>query len=120
MIFELYRKLYEIALKEFDDIVVKGEILKLPSGVPLKLRLYLLDGSFVDVWISKKKYSYHWQRDDLVFRHNNAPHERWSHVKTFPKHFHNSREDNVKESYISDNPGESYQGVLVVYKKRNP
>ncbi len=56
MIFEIYKRLCEIALKEFDDIVVKEEILKLPSGAPLKLRLHLLDDSFVDVWISKNKY----------------------------------------------------------------
>ena len=33
MIFETYRRLYEIALIEFSDIVVKGEILRLPSGL---------------------------------------------------------------------------------------
>ncbi len=93
MTFEIYKRLYEIALKEFVDIVGKGEILRLPSGAPLKLRLYLLDDSFVDVWISKEKYSYHWQKGDLFFRHDNAPHERWKHVKTFPKHFHNGSEE---------------------------
>ena len=70
MIFETYRRLYEIALKEFSDIVVKGEILRLPSGAPLKLRLYLLDDSFVDVWVSKEIYSYHWQKGDVIFRHD--------------------------------------------------
>ena len=82
MIFEIYKRLYEIALKEFGDIVVKGEILRLPSGAPLKLRLYILGDSFVDVWVSKEKYSYHWQKGNLVFRHDNAPHERWKYVKT--------------------------------------
>ena len=104
MILDIYRRLYKIALEEFDDIVVKGEIVKLPSGAPLKLRLYLLDNSFVDVWISKSKYSYHWQRSNLIFRHDNALHEKWKFIKTFPKHFHNGSEENVKESYINDNP----------------
>ena len=49
MIFDVYRRLYKIALEEFGDIVVKGEIIRLPSGAPLKLRLYLLDNSFVDI-----------------------------------------------------------------------
>ncbi len=49
MTFKIYRRLYEIALKEFSDIVVKGEILRLPSGAPLKLRLYLLNDSFIDI-----------------------------------------------------------------------
>ena len=60
MISEIYRRLCRIALNEFGDIVVRGEIVRLPSGAPLKLRLYILDDSFVDVWISKDKYSYHW------------------------------------------------------------
>ena len=33
-----------------------------------------------------------------------TPHEKWKFVKTFPKHFHNGSEENVVESYISDNP----------------
>ncbi len=49
MIFNIYRRLYKIALEEFDDIVIKGEIIRSPSNAPLKLRLYLLDNSFVDV-----------------------------------------------------------------------
>ena len=118
MIFEIYKRLYEIALKEFGDIVVKGEILRLPSGAPLKLRLYILDDSFVDVWVSKEKYSYHWQKGDLVFRHDNAPHERWKYVKTFTKHFHNGSEENVVESNISDKPEEAIREFLTFVRER--
>ena len=118
MIFKIYKRLYEIALKEFSDIVVKGEILRLPSGAPLKLRLYILDDSFVDVWISKGKYSYHWQKEDLIFRHDNAPHERWKHVKTFPKHFHNGSEENVVESKISDKPEKAIREFLIFVRNK--
>ncbi len=115
MISETYRELSEIAIREFGDIVVKSEILKLPSGVSLKLRLYLVDNTFVDVWISPTgKYSYHWEQSgvrDVVFRHNNAPHERWRHVKTFPKHFHNGSEENAVESNISETKDESEEEV---------
>ncbi|RLI75939.1 hypothetical protein DRP05_13820 [Archaeoglobales archaeon] len=118
MIFEIYKRLCEIALKEFGDIVVKGEIIRLPSGVPLKLRLYLLNDSFIDVWVSKEKYSYHWQKGDLVFRHDNAPHERWKYVKTFPKHFHDGSEENVVESDISDEPEEAVREFLSFVRRK--
>ena len=32
MTFDVYRKLLKIALEEFNDIVVEGEIVRLPSG----------------------------------------------------------------------------------------
>lgn len=118
MIFEIYKRLCEIALKEFGDIVVKGEITRLPSGVPLKLRLYLLNDSFIDVWVSKEKYSYHWQKGDLVFRHDNAPHERWKYVKTFPKHFHDGSEENVVGSDISDEPEEAVREFLTFVRRK--
>ncbi len=118
MIFETYKKLYEIALKEFGDIVVGGEILKLPSGAPLKLRIYLFDNSFIDIWISGSKYSYHWQKDNFIFRHDNAPHEKWKHVKTFPKHFHNGSDENVVESNISNDPEKAIREFLIFVRKK--
>jgi len=51
---ELYRKLYRIALEEFGDIVVEAKIISLPSEIPVKLGLNLLNDSFADVWIPKR------------------------------------------------------------------
>ena len=122
MISEAYKKLAEIAAREFRDIVVEIEVLKLPSRAPLKLRLHLVDNTFVDVWISPTgKYSYHWEQSvvrDVVFRHNNAPHERWRYVKTFPKHFHNGSEEKVVESYISEDYGEAVREFLSFIRKK--
>lgn len=90
-----YRVLITIALNEFSDVVVKAQIISLPTGDPLKLRLDITDGSLVDVFISMSgRYSYHWERrlidrDDL-YRHDNAPHHRWRDVTTFPKDSSNS------------------------------
>ncbi|MGC9444913.1 MAG: toxin-antitoxin system TumE family protein [Candidatus Methanospirareceae archaeon] len=116
MISETYKELSEVAIREFGDIVVETETLKLPSGVPLKLRLRLVDNTFVDVWISPTgKYSYHWEQGEvrgLIFRHNNAPHKRWEYIKTFPKHFHNGSEDNVVESHICDDYDEALREFL--------
>jgi len=89
----------------------------LPTGDSLKLRLLIADGSLVDVYISNSgRYSYHWERrmigKETIYRHNNAPHPRWQHVVTFPKHFHNGQEANVVESYLSSDPTEALSEML--------
>ncbi len=108
-ILTIYRALRTIALNEFGDLVVSAQIVSLPTGDPLKLRLDIVDGSLLDVFISVSgRYSYHWERrltsiGDL-YRHDNAPHHKWRHVATFPKHFHEGNESTVVESHISDDP----------------
>ncbi len=126
-ILKVYLELESIA-KEFSEIVVDTRMIKLPSGEPLKLRVYIVDGSFLDVWISiSGKYSYYWERrhiDGKIYRHDNAPHNSWKHVKTFPQHFHEGEEKNVVESRISSEPREAIRGFLgfikgYFYKKKN-
>ena len=101
------KKLKEIAEIEFWDIVEDAVV----SDIN-KLRIYLFDGSFVDIWYSlvlKGRYSYHWERNHLdgtIYRHDNAPHEKWKNIKTYPKHFHNGTEENVIESHIKENTEE--------------
>ena len=51
-ILQTYRALKRIALREFGDIVVSAEVVALPTGDPLKLRLEIVDGSLVDIFIS--------------------------------------------------------------------
>lgn len=53
-------RLRQIAEIEFADIVVEAF-----SPDVNELRIFLVDGSFVDVWFSLKleeRYSYHWER----------------------------------------------------------
>ena len=107
---EKLKRLAEIAEVEFPDIVEFTEITH-------KLRIFVIDGSFVDVWLSERlnRYAYHWERrhiDGKIFRHDNIPHAKWRHVKTFPKHFHDGREENVVESYTSDKPEEAIREFL--------
>jgi hypothetical protein len=68
----------------------------------------LTDDTFIDVWLSASgKYSYHWEQRHvrgIIYRHDNAPHSKWKKIKIFPKHFHDRKEDNVKESDIPDDP----------------
>ena len=103
--------LNELALSEYRDIVEGTELILSPAGRVQKLRIYLFDGNFIEVWYSLKgDYSFHWERrfiNGSLYRHDNAPHARWRHIATFPKHFHNGREDNVESSFISDSPEEA-------------
>ena len=108
----LNRKLSEIAEVEFSDVVEFAEDLE------EKLRIYIRDGSYIDVWFSRKiegRYAYHWERrhlDGTVYRHDNIPHEKWRSVETFPKHFHNGSEYDVCDSSISDEPVEAIREFL--------
>lgn len=98
------RRLKQIVEIEFEDIATQVEI-----GLN-RMRIILTDTSFIDVWYSlniEGRYSYHWERkwiDGSIYRHNNAPHQKWMNTATFPKHFHYMSESNVIESDINDNP----------------
>ncbi len=111
-----------IALSEYRDVVERAEFIFSPAGRMRKLRIHLFDGSFVDVWHSLKgDYSFHWERrfvNGSLYRHDNAPHARWRHVPTFPKHFHNGHQDNVESSFISDSPEEALRDFLDFVRRR--
>lgn len=83
-----------------------------------RMRVYLTDDSFLDVWYSLEnegRYSYHWERrhlDGTLYRHNNAPHKKWNHVTTFPKHFHRGSEEQVAASSLSDHPPDALREML--------
>ena len=112
------KKLKQIAEIEFNDIVEDVYITDVNE-----LRIFLVDGSFIDIWYSlklKNRYSYHWERKHIngsIYRHDNAPHQRWNYVSTFPKHFHNKKEEIVEESYISEDPTEALREFLTFVKK---
>lgn len=106
---KIYKELRQIALAEFQDVVLSVEILEFPSGDPHKVRLDIADGSLLDIFLSiSGRYSYHWDRrlagTNKIYRHDNAPHLRWRAVSTFPKHFHDGSEDNVTDSFLNESP----------------
>jgi len=72
-------RLREIAEVEFDAVVLEAYVPDLNE-----LRIFIQDGSFVDVW--RKAI------DGTIYRHDNAPHQRWQSVSTFPHHFHDGSE----------------------------
>ena len=94
-----------IAESEFGDIVASSQYIYGRPAMPEKLRLYLSDGTFADIWVnpSGSRYSFHWEQRSkrgLIHRHDNAP--DFPDISTFPKHFHNGSEDHVEESHVSD------------------
>ena len=115
---ETYKRLAEVAITDFSDIVQGTTI------VEGKLRLLITDGSYIDIWLSEKKkgaYAYHWERraiDGTIFRHNNLPDRDAKKLKTFPKHFHDGREGAVEESELSDLPEEALQSFLQFARQR--
>lgn len=107
-IFKLYKSLLDIANTEFKAVVESGVILFSQSGEPWKLRLVFYDGSIMDIYYSVTgKYSYHWDRrllDGKIYRHDNAPHQKWENISTYPKHFHDGSDIVVVPSHIPDDP----------------
>ena len=108
MILSVYSSLLEIVNKEFKDICEDADIVFSSTGRAQKVRIYLIDNTIADVWLSLDgRYSYHWSNKgiwDYVLRHDNAPHEKWEAVSTFPKHCHEGSESNVVASKIPDDP----------------
>jgi len=85
-----------------------------PTHRAQKLRISLIDSSFIDIWLTLDgRYSYHWHSlDSFIYRHDNAPHERWDFISTFPKHCHDGSEKNVIDSDIPDNYEEGIRFFL--------
>ena len=109
-----YQRLIDICHREFSDIVEQAQLMRSGSIGSTKLRILLKEGSYIDVWLNPKgRYSYHWERrakTGEIFRHDNAP--DFPNMKTFPKHFHNGNEQNVRESSLSDIPEEALSDFL--------
>jgi len=109
------KKLKEIAEVEFDEFVLDVEVIDINE-----LRITLRENSFIEVWFSLKlegRYSFHWERkaiDGTIYRHDNAPHKRWRHIGTSPKHFHDGSEadEDCKESHIGNHPEEALREIL--------
>ncbi|MBC8224369.1 hypothetical protein H8E65_07265 [Candidatus Bathyarchaeota archaeon] len=114
---DLYRRLAFISLREFPDVVVGTEI------VEGKQRIFIADDSFMDIWFSVKRrgvYAYHWERrmvDGSIYRHDNLPDREARDLSTFPKHFHEGSEENVRESRISDDPGKAIRQFLTFIRE---
>lgn len=114
---DLYRHLAFIALREFPDVVVGSEV------VEGKLRIFIIDDGFIDIWFSERKkgvYAYHWERrmvDGTIYRHDNLPDREARPLSTFPKHFHEGAEENIRESHINDDPEQAIRQFLTFVRE---
>lgn len=121
MILSLYKHLKKIADSEYSDIVEGSEIIFTYSGRARKLRIKIIDNTFIDIWYSLDgEYSFHWEQTirNTFYRHDNAPHKKWSFVKTFPKHCHDRTQKNVTESNLSEIPDEALREFLDIVRKK--
>lgn len=113
-----YAELAKIAETEFADIVLSSGI---ESG---KLRLFIIDGSFVDVWASQRlerRFAYHWERraiDGRIYRLDNRPHEELKGMRGFPRHFHDGSDSEVKESQFCEEPKEALRQFLKFVREK--
>ena len=105
-----------VASKRYKSIIREVVKVELASGVVAKVRVVFVDNSFLDIyWSPSGRYSLHYERrhiDGTVYRHDNAPHEKHRHVRTFPKHFHRGSEDRVEESYLPEDPIDAVEHFL--------
>lgn len=115
-----YQALITLAQAEFDDVVTNTTFIGGTPTSPNKIRFYIIDTSFLDVWLSADgDYSYHWERRGQtgeIYRWDNAPHH--SQVSTFPDHFHKGDEQMVVESTLNPIPQTALREVLSFIRDR--
>jgi len=122
MISEHYKRIKTIAEAKFSDIIISAELILGVADRIRKLRLYLIDNTFVDIWYSSDgSYSYHWEQRNIrnaIYRHDNAPHQKWKNISTFPKHCHDGTQFNVTDSFLANDPDHAVEEFLVLVRAR--
>ncbi len=104
--------LRRIAEVEFADMVIQAE------SMGSTARLFLVDGSHVDVWATRKlegRFGFHWERrhvDGRIYRYDNFPDANWLSVSTFPFHFHDGEQGNVVAAPFATTLEEGFRGFL--------
>lgn len=103
----MVEQLAELARREYPDLITGHAVIGRRANAALKLRLFVRDGTFIDIWVSPdlRRFAYHWEQRavrGLVHRHDNAPDH--PEIATFPKHFHNGSEEAIEPSDISSDP----------------
>ncbi len=111
---DLLRRIAEV---EFAAVVVQTDLLG------AKLRVFLTDTSYVDVWVSRKlrgRFGFHWERQHLdgrIYRYDNFPDTNWSGVSTFPFHFHNGNQNTVISAPFALEPEQGFREFMVFVQR---
>ena len=101
-----------------------GDIVKATIRVDFKFRVILIDGSFIDVFLSKRipdKFGFHWECMDkmgTIYRYDNVPDKEWQTLSTFPFHFHKGFQEVVEDSPFPQNPMDGFRGFMEFVRKR--
>lgn len=101
-----------IAEIEFSDIVNST------SHIDFKLRIILVNNSFMDVYLSQRlpeRFGFHWECMDeskTFYRYDNFPDKNWHSVATFPYHFHNGSQNSVDASPFPITPIEGFRAFM--------
>jgi hypothetical protein len=112
---DLIRRVAEI---EFAAIVVQTDLLG------AKLRILLIDTSYVDAWASRKlvgRFGFHWERrhlDQSIYRYDNFPDVNWSNISTFPFHFHDGDQHTVVDAPFTPELEQGFREFMQFVKKK--
>ena len=107
-----FESLARIAEIEFSEIVSDS------ARMEEKLRLLLVDASYIDIWLShtlKDRFGFHWERrhlDGTFYRYDNFPDTEWRAVNTYPHHFHNGSQEAVESATFSKDLTEGFRDFL--------
>jgi hypothetical protein len=111
-------QLARIAEVEFGDIVVQTNVLG------SKLRVLLIDSSYIDVWVARKltgRFGFHWERrhlDGSIYRYDNFPDTNWTAVPTFPSHFHDGNQGNVISAPFAKDLEQGFREFMAFAQER--
>ncbi len=114
----LYRSLGVIAVREYSDIVLDVEVRE------DRLRIHLVDGSFLDVWFSRRKpgkYAFHWERrhvNGTIYRWDNAEHKSMRSLPTYPHHMHEGSRENVKPFMPEATPDNTFRKIMEYVRRK--
>lgn len=106
-------ELRRIAEVEFSDLIKDSQLLE------EKLRLFLDDTSYIDLWLSRKlsdRFGFHWERghlDNTIYRYDNFPDPSWKDITTYPRHFHNGSQEKVEAApFDAEEIVEGFRGFM--------
>jgi len=89
-----------------------------------KIRIILVDKSFIDVNISTKlkdKFGIHWETKNKfndIYRYDNFPDIKWRQLASFPFHFHFKEQNNVIEPPFSKDLFMGFRGFMDFVKNQ--
>jgi len=60
---DIFQQILDIVTTEFSDIAVDAQLRYTPSGATERLRIFLIDETYLDIWLSPSgKHSYLWEQ----------------------------------------------------------